>query len=140
MRQAAFLSEGPRKSPFSPLFSLSKLPPILGSSPPSCLFKHCRTWLLCSYLPLTRAGDGSDSVIGVGPCRPSNPSRSLVCPQCGAHAPRKAARSQALGIRGGPLREGLSSVPPPPPPLESLLSPVLIMSPALGLESSLLED
>lgn len=35
-----------------------------------------------------------------------------MCPQCGARAPRKAARSQALGIRGGPLREGLSSVPP----------------------------
>lgn len=113
MRQAAFLSKGPRKSPFPPLFSLSKLPPILGSSPPSCLFKHCRTWLLLySYLPLTRAGNGSDSVIGVGPCRSSNLSRSLVCPQCGARAPRKAARSQALGIRGGPLREGLSSAPP----------------------------
>lgn len=109
MRQAAFLSKGPRKSPFPPLFSLSKLPPILGSSPPSCLFKHCRTWLLLySYLPLTRAGNGSDSVIGVGLCRSSNLSRSLVCPQCGARAPRKAARSQALGIRGGPLREGLS--------------------------------
>lgn len=55
-----------------------------------------------------------------------------MCPQCGARAPRKAARSQALGIRGGPLREGLSSVPPSPAPVGVSPQPCLDHVPSAG--------